>query len=114
MLGGLCDRMTVRSDSTGVRRGSDIVVQIVQSVAQTMYELRDSTSSIFTEISESNPKPGDYDRCRISTSFQLSVAFVNRGACLTERWAILGKYKGKGCRRKRNIWKEMWKGKMHV
>jgi hypothetical protein len=54
--------MTVSSDSTGVRRDSDNVVKLVQSVACTLCQLRDPSTIIFTEISETNPKNGEDDR----------------------------------------------------
>jgi hypothetical protein len=54
MLGGVCERMTVRSDNTAEGRSSDTV----QSVALTLLQLRDPSCSLFTEISVRNPQHG--------------------------------------------------------
>ena len=68
--------MTVRSDSTGVRKSKYRVVKIDQPVASTLYQLRDPSSSIFTAISERNPKHGGGD----STS-DPPLSPINSGVC---------------------------------
>jgi hypothetical protein len=50
---------------------------------------------------------------QIHLSLQSTLEFVNTTACLTDRWEFGGKYKRNGCRRKRNILKEMCNGLMN-
>jgi len=76
MLGGVWDIMTVSSNRTGVRRDSDNVVKLVQSVAWKLRQLRDPSSIIFTQISKKNSEHGEDDR-----TSDPALSPTNSGVC---------------------------------
>jgi hypothetical protein len=92
MLRGVWDIVTVKSDRTGVRRGSDNVFKLVQSIAWTLCQLRDPSSVIFTEISETNPKHVE-DDCTSDTPLSPTSSGVCQPKCLSHRtldeWRII-------------------------